>query len=131
MIVVKTTGGEQRCRRIFTPSNGQELDSLGLTKPSASDCCQYQQNNAELQNYTVSAQLDIPYSGKFSHGAKFRVFRGLVSYRENKNRETLNLQSRARARIRMRACDRASASSSDSEGINSIIMALFDNVAVH
>ena len=24
----------------------------------------------------------VPYSGKFSHGAKFRVFRGLVSYRE-------------------------------------------------
>ena len=42
----------------------------------------------------------IPYSGKFSHGANFRVFRGLVSYREILN---------TRARIRMRACDRARA----------------------
>ena len=30
----------------------------------------------------------IPYSGKFSHGAKFRVFRGWVGRRENKNRKS-------------------------------------------
>ena len=33
----------------------------------------------------------IPYSGKFSHGAKFRTFRGWVGYRENKNCESLNV----------------------------------------
>ena len=43
----------------------------------------------------------IPYSRKFSHGAKFRVLCGLVSYRENKNREILNLH------VRVYACARA------------------------
>jgi hypothetical protein len=36
----------------------------------------------------LSGQL--PYSGKFSHGAKFRVFRGQARCRENKNCEILN-----------------------------------------
>ena len=29
----------------------------------------------------------IPYSGKFSHGANFRILRGMLVNRENKNRE--------------------------------------------
>ena len=36
----------------------------------------------------------IPYSGKFSHGAKFRVFHRLVGMRENKNYENLNRWSK-------------------------------------
>ena len=36
--------------------------------------------------------IAIPYSGKFSLGANFRVFRGSVGRRENKNRELLNRQ---------------------------------------
>ena len=49
----------------------------------------------------------IPYSGKFSHGTKFRVFRGLVNYHENKNRETLNLH--VRVYVYARATERARA----------------------
>jgi len=29
----------------------------------------------------------IPYSGKFSHGANFRILRGMLVNRENKNHE--------------------------------------------
>ena len=36
---------------------------------------------------------ELLYSGKFSHGAKFRTFRGWVSYRENKNRASLNVRT--------------------------------------
>ena len=35
----------------------------------------------------------LPYSGKFLHGAKFRTFRGWVGYRENKNRKSLNVRT--------------------------------------
>ena len=34
--------------------------------------------------------VDVPYSGKFLHGAKFRVFHGWSYNSENKNRECLN-----------------------------------------
>ena len=57
--------------------------------------------NREYIGGKVDVKYRIPYSGKFSHGAKFRVFRGLVSYRENKNREILNLH------VRIYACARA------------------------
>ena len=46
--------------------------------------------------YLCSVQLvwhsvsKIPYSGKFSLGASFRDFRGLIGDRENKNREKMN-----------------------------------------
>ena len=36
---------------------------------------------------------DIPYSRKFSHGAKFCAFRGWVGYHENKNSESLNVHT--------------------------------------
>ena len=35
----------------------------------------------------VALHKCIPYSGKFSHSANFRVFRGILVNRENKNRE--------------------------------------------
>ena len=41
------TGWEHRCKHIFTPSNGRDQDSRII------DCRRDQQNNAELQNYTV------------------------------------------------------------------------------
>ena len=37
-------------------------------------------------NYLVH---DIPYSREFSHGAKFRTFRGWVSYHESLNVRTI------------------------------------------
>ena len=41
----------------------------------------------------VSYQSMIPYSGKFSYGANFRMFRMLHPLYENKNCENLNVQT--------------------------------------
>ena len=46
---------------------------------------------------TVDLAIDcwhIPYSGKFSYGANFRIFRMLHPLYENKNCENLNVRNR-------------------------------------
>ena len=103
-IMIITSPGHMHARLIIKSSRCIECSIHALVKTVTS------YNTA--WNFMVLGMLFnfycILYSGKFSHGAKFRVFRGLVSYRENKNREILN--NFTRACIHMPVCDRASAS---------------------
>ena len=46
--------------------------------------------NGKRNNSVQKLKIELPYSGKFSRGAKFRVFCGLVGMCENKNHEHLN-----------------------------------------
>ena len=46
---------------------------------------------AEMVTLHFHLHVDIPYSGKFSYGAKFRIFRMLHPLYENKNCENLNV----------------------------------------